>query len=91
VVPFEHSSGISIKGKSRVHKMANKELKRLLFLCANSAVLYYPEFKDYYNRRMEEGKDYLTVINAIKNKILLRVVSVVNNQKKYETRYPQAA
>lgn len=24
VVPFEHSSGISIKGKNRVHKMANK-------------------------------------------------------------------
>ena len=28
VVPFEHSSGISVKGKSRVHKMANKDLKK---------------------------------------------------------------
>ncbi len=29
VVPFEHSSGISIKGKNRVHKMANKDLKKM--------------------------------------------------------------
>lgn len=33
VVPFDHQSGISIKGKNRVHKMANKELKRLLHMC----------------------------------------------------------
>jgi len=34
VAPFEHSSGISIKGKTRVHRMANKELKKLFHLCA---------------------------------------------------------
>ncbi len=34
VVPFDHQSGISIKGKHHVHKMANKELKRLLHMCA---------------------------------------------------------
>ena len=32
VVPFEHSSGVNIKGKNRVHKMANKELKKMLHL-----------------------------------------------------------
>ena len=49
VAPFEHSSGISIKGKTRVHRMANKELKRLLHLCALSAIQYNPEIKNYYN------------------------------------------
>ena len=51
VVPFDHQSGISIKGKQHVHKMANKELKRLLHMCALSSIKNYPEFKEYYNRK----------------------------------------
>ena len=50
VVPFEHSSGVSIKGRNRVHKMANKELKKMLHLCALTAIKYYPEFQSYFNR-----------------------------------------
>src|ERR1051326_8392131 len=47
VVPFDHQSGISIKGKHHVHKMANKELKRLLHICALTSIKNHPEFKDY--------------------------------------------
>jgi len=83
VVPFEHSSGISIRGKNRVHKMANKDLKKLLHLGALSAIKYYDEFKNYYNRKKEEGKHSMTVLNAIRNKIILRAASVVNNQQPY--------
>ena len=39
VVPFASTSGGSIKGKNKVHKMANKELKKLLHLCALTATL----------------------------------------------------
>jgi len=83
VVPFEHSSGISIKGRNRVPTMANKDLKKMLHLSALSAIQYYPEFKTYYNRKKEEGKHSMSVLNAIRNKIVLRAVAVVNNQKPY--------
>lgn len=83
VVPFEHSSGISIKGKSRVHKMANKDLKKMLHLCALTAIKYCPEFRQYFDRKKAEGKNGMLVLNAIRNKLLLRVVAVVNNQKQY--------
>jgi transposase len=56
VVPFEHSSGISIKGKNRVHKMANKDLKKMLHLCALTAIKYYPEFSNYFNRKKQKVK-----------------------------------
>ena len=91
VVPFEHSSGISVKGKNRVHKMANKELKKLLHLCALTTIRCYPEFKDYYHRKKEEGKNGMSILNAIRNKLVLRVVAVVNSQKPYEDNYKQAA
>ena len=65
VVPFEYSSGSSIKGKKRVHKMANKDLKKLLYLCAMACIQFYPEFRDYYDRRVREGKHELIVLNSI--------------------------
>lgn len=83
VVPFEHSSGISIKGRNRVHKMANKELKKMLHLCALTTIKYYPEFRQYFDRKKAEGKNGMLVLNAIRNKIILRVVAVVNKQQPY--------
>jgi hypothetical protein len=34
VAPFENTSGISIKKREKVHKMANKELKKILHMGA---------------------------------------------------------
>ena len=83
VVPFEHQSGKSIKAKPRVHKMANKQLKSLLHMGARSIANYHPEFKSYYQRKQKEGKHALSIINAIKNKIALRAVAVIQKQTPY--------
>lgn len=89
VVPHEHTSGTSVKGRSRLHFMANKELKSILTMGALSGIQNYPEFRDYYSRKMQEGKKHLQALNAIKNKMLLRVASVINGQKNYENKYQQ--
>jgi len=83
VVPFENTSGISIKGRNRIHHMANKELKKLFHLSALAVIQYYPEFRTYYNRKKEEGKHPMSILNAIRNKIALRVAAVINHQKPY--------
>ncbi len=91
VVPFEHSSGISVKGRNKVHPMANNDLKKALQLCALTAIQYYPEFRQYYDRKKAEGKHSMSVLNAIRNKIVLRAAAVVNNQKAYVDNTKQAA
>jgi transposase len=91
VVPFEEKSGISIKGKSKVHPMANKDLKKLLHLCAMSAIQHCEELKDYYKRKKAEGKHRMSILNAVRNKIALRAAAVVNNQKKYVDKTKMAA
>jgi transposase len=83
VVPFDYQSGISIKGKHHVHKMANKELKHLLHMCALTAIKNYKEFKNYYERKKQEGKHSLSILNAIKNKLVLRAFAVVKNERAY--------
>lgn len=91
VVPFENTSGTSIKGRNKVHKMANKDLKKLLHLCALVAIKNYPEFRLYYDRKKAEGKHAMSIINAVRNKIVLRVASVIKNQKNYVDNYKKAA
>jgi transposase len=91
VVPFRDTSGTSIKGKDKVHKMANKDLKKLLHLCAISAITHYPEFRQYYDRKKAEGKHSMSILNAIRNKIALRAAAVIKNQKKYVDNYKKAA
>jgi len=87
VAPFDHQSGISIKGKQKVHKMANKELKRLLHLCALTVIRHKQEFKLYYERKKQEGKHVMSILNAIRNKIILRVFAVVKNDRPYVNNY----
>jgi transposase len=91
VVPFENTSGSSIKGKKKVHKMANKELKSLLHMCARSAVRHKAEFAHYYHRKEQQGKHHMEILNAVKNKIILRAVAVIKNQRKYVDNYAVAA
>lgn len=91
VAPFGNTSGTSIKGREKVHKMANKELKKLLHMGAVSAITHYPEFRDYYDRKIKEGKHPQVVLNAIRSKIALRAVAVVNSKKVYVNNYKKAA
>lgn len=91
LAPFSDTSGTSLKGRNKVHKMANKELKALLHMCSLSAIKSYQEFRDYYDRKVNEGKHPNCVLNAICNKIVLRVAAVVNNQKNYVENYKKAA
>lgn len=54
VVPFEHTSGKSIRAKPKVHYLANKKLKKQLHMCALSAIKHDPELKLYFNKKVEE-------------------------------------
>lgn len=91
VVPFTHESGTSVKSKARVHKMANKELKKLLHMGARSITVHTGEAKAYYDRKAAEGKHDLSIINAIKNKMLLRVAAVIREGRPYVDKSAKAA
>jgi transposase len=83
VAPFEHQSGKSIRGKTRVSHLADKSLKTLFHLAAICAISHKGEFKDYFDRKVSEGKNKMLVINAVRNKLIHRVFACVNNQRKY--------
>lgn len=87
VVPYEHSSGSSIKGKNRVSHMANKKMKTLLHMAAVSAIRSNGELKDYYIRKIAEGKHIMSILNAIRNKIILRIFAAVREDRLFIKNY----
>ncbi len=87
VVPFPYRSGSSIRGRNKVSHVANKTVKTLLHMSALSAIKNCQEMKTYYDRKIEEGKHIMSVLNAVRNKLVLRVFSVVRNNREYDKNY----
>ena len=83
VAPFPYQSGTSIQWKNKVHPFANKRLKSLLNMCALSAVRHDKELKEYYERKVSEGKSKMLVINNVRCKLLSRVFAVVKRKTPY--------
>jgi transposase len=91
IAPFKYSSGTSVRGKTRVSHLANKKLKSLLTMCALNTIKKKNEFKDYYDRREQEGKNNMSTINIIRNKLVSRVFAAVKRETPYQSIYKRAA
>jgi len=87
VAPFVEESGI-FKGKGRVSHMANKKVKTLLHMSAIVAIQHNQDLKQYYDRKVnEQKKNKMSVINAVRNKLILRIFACVNNNSPYQNNY----
>ncbi|MDB5240693.1 MAG: family transposase [Spirosoma sp.] len=87
VAPFEYRSGSSVRGKTRVSQHARLRLKSLFHLGAMSALQMNGELQVYYQRKVAEGKNKMLVLNAVRNKLIHRVCSVVKRGQKYDKNY----
>lgn len=88
IAPFENSSG-KHKGKTKVSHMANKRIKALLSNGANCACQYDLEIKNYYDRKIREGKEHRVVINSIRCKLVNRIFATIKRQTPHVEIYQQ--
>ena len=45
------------------------------------------DLQEYYNRKVAEGKNKMSVLNAIRNKLVLRIFACINQDREYEKNY----
>lgn len=83
IAPFEYSSGTSIRGKNRVNPLADKKMKSLLHLLSLTSIRHDEELKLYYERKKEEGKHSLLVLNNVKCKLVSRIFAVIKRDTPY--------
>jgi transposase len=84
VAPFQYSSGISTVGRGRVSHRANKRLKQLFHLAALSAIRVKGDLQDYYYRKLAQGKKPMTVLNALRAKIIHHIWAVLTSGQPYK-------
>ena len=60
--------------------IANKKMKSLLNMAALAAKKSDTEIKAYYERKVAEGKNKMSVMNAIRCKIISRAFAVIERK-----------
>ena len=91
VVPFEDSSGTSVRARPRVCHWAHKKMKSYLHLAAMVAIQGAGDFKAYYQRELAKGKAKMSVLNAVRNKLVVRVCACIRNNQLYDREYSYQA
>jgi len=87
IAPFPYESGSRVRGKTKVNHIANKKLKSLLNLAALSAKRTDTEIKQYFERKVKEGKNKMLVLNAIRCKIISRAFAVIQRNTPFVDLY----
>jgi transposase len=83
IAPFEYQSGTTVRGKTKVSPLANKQIKRMLHMAALKAAHSDKELSTYYHKRIENGKSKLETLNIIRNKVVSRMFAVVKRKTAY--------
>ncbi|WP_439559539.1 transposase, partial [Dyadobacter sp.] len=83
IVPFDHQSGTSIRKQPKVSIYADKSMKSILHLAAMSAIRFDNKLRTYYLRKVAEGKNKMSVLNAVRNKIVHIIFALIKNQATY--------
>ena len=89
--PFVVQSGTSIKTNARLHSYGHRDIKGVIHLGATSSILYNPELRQYYQKRVAEGKSKMSTLNIIRNKLLARIFAVIERGTPYVETHKYAA
>lgn len=89
--PFDHTSGKSIRKRTRVSHLADKTMKTLLTMGAQTAIQYDKELKAFYERRLAMGKSKNSTINIVRNKLIFRMFAVIQRQSPFIEQYAKVA
>lgn len=84
VAPFRWHSGSQTHSRGRVSHRADKRIKSLLHMGALAVIARPGELQDYYRRKCGEGKPKLSVINAVRGKLVHRMFAVIKRNQPYQ-------
>lgn len=87
ICPYEDSSGTSINHKPTSRHYGPPGLRKLLFLASLSISAHNLQFRNYFLRKVQEGKPKQLVINNIANKLLKIMVAVVRTNTTFIPNY----
>jgi len=83
IVPYKHQSGTSVHKKPRIRHFGPQYTRKLLRLAAQSMVTHNIVFRQYYLRKLAEGKAKALVLNNVSNKLLKIACAMIRDNNSY--------
>ena len=87
ITPTIRISGSSVRGRSRISKIGNKNLRKLLFLCAFSACQHNKACRELYERLVAKGKSKKLALIAVSNKLLKQAFAIAKSGLPYDENF----
>lgn len=87
ICPHERSSGTSLRKKPRSSRLGNTRIRKLLHLAARSVAIHNQTFKEYYCKKLREGKAKLLIYNNIANRLLRMLCALVRKKALFQKNY----
>ena len=85
--PTIRESGSSVRGKSRISKTGDKQVRKLLFLCAFTACKHNKACREIYQRLTAKGKSKKLALIAVANKLLKQSLAIAKSGLYYDENY----
>ena len=92
LTPYRYDSGTSVRSKAKISKRSNQTMKALLHMSAVNVAtrMKEGEYKDYYERKLKEGKHVMCIMNVLRAKLVYRMFSVIKRDTEYTKQYKPA-
>jgi transposase len=84
LVPVQHESGSSVKGRPRLSKAGNPAIRAKLYMAAVVATTYNPDIKAQYARLTGNGKSKMSALGAAMRKLVQICFGVLKHQQPYQ-------
>jgi len=83
LVPIEHESGSSVRGRPRLSKQGDGRIRAKLYMAAVVATRHNPDIRHQYNRLLKRGKSKMAAIGAAMRKLVHICFGVLKHQTPY--------
>ena len=83
----EKQSGTSVKGKPRISKKGNRNLRKSMHLPSLTAVKWDENFKEIYARLVSKHGIKMKALVAIQRKLLELIYILFKNETNYDKQY----
>jgi transposase len=84
LVPVQHESGTSVRGKATISKTGNATLRAKLYMAAVVAVQHNPVIRAHYRRLLQNGKSKMAALVAAMRKLVHICFGVLKHQTPFQ-------
>jgi len=84
LAPREYQSGSSIRGRAKICKTGNAELRKALYMPAMCCIQNNPILIAFYHRLLEKGKHKMVALIAVMRKLLAICIGVLKNNQPFQ-------